>query len=215
MAKTNSGKELKTAVTQLFETETQRDCIEAALNELNPDKWYRTGEITDKTDSSKNSVRRALGGRPTERTGPLIRFGVFEPKHQVTSEPNIPLYGVAASSVMTLLREWDGFSLTELFEYPTTRKLTNFFLIKPSSTDWTKNAIRHNSTMGFDAVDEHINTVMKSGLLNTRAGTRTTEYLIDTDSEIYQFLADLNSSIMTRAGQYEYTTPTQQRQKRS
>lgn len=193
--------QLKTAVTQLFETETQRRIINHALSEMG-DEYVRTGSIAEAIGKSRNAVADVV--QPREGViGPMIRFGILEPKHNPMKMPNIPHYKRADSRVIDLLEGWDGMDLTELFGTTTAQQLTVWFLFEGADEAWSVNQIRHEGPFGFTAVKENIGLLVESGLLTEEETARTTVYRLDTDSEIYQFLGELNSAIMDSADSFE------------
>jgi len=105
--------QLKTAVTQLFETETQRRIIAWALDDANEGEYYTTGHIGETIGKSRNAVADVV--QPREGViGPMIRFGILEPKHNPMNMLNIPHYKVADSEVVDLLEQWHEMDLTEL-----------------------------------------------------------------------------------------------------
>jgi len=193
--------DLKTAVTQLFETETQRRLIEYALTEMD-DRYYQTGELAEAVGKSRNAVTNVI--QPREGViGPMIRFGVMEPKHNPMNMPNIPHYKKADSAVMSLLKQWDGHSLINLFETTTRQKLVSFFLFEGPDEAYSVNQIRQKGPFGFKAVKENIGVLVEAGILTTEERPRTTAYRLDTDSEIYQFLGELNGAIMQSAESFQ------------
>jgi len=187
--------ELKTAVTQLFETETQRRLIEYALREMDDDRYYQSGKLAEAVGKSRNAVTNVI--QPREGViGPMIRFGVVEPKHNPMNMPNIPHYKKANTAVVDLLEQWDGYSLIELFETTTRQKLVSFFLFEGPDEAYSVNQIRHEGPFGFKAVKENIDVLVKAGILTTEDRPRTTAYRLNTDSELYTFLGELNGAIM-------------------
>lgn len=194
--------DLRMAVTQLFETETQRHIIDYALNTINDEQWYRTGTIADDVGKSRNAVTDVIQ-RKEGVIGPMIRFGVVEPKHNVMNMPNIPHYRKADSPVIDLLEQWNGVSLTELFATTTAQQLFAFFALEGSDEAYSVNQIRHIGPFGFNAVKQNIELLVDCGLVTEEDKPRTTAYRLDTDSEIYQFLGELNAAIMESAESYE------------
>lgn len=194
------GESYKIAVTQLFKTEAQQRIIDYATDEMyeNSDRWYRTGEIADAVGKSRNAVSDVI--QPKEGViGPLIQFGIIEPKHNPMNMPNIPMYGVADTAVVDLLREWDadgGYDLGELFKFSGAQELVGFFLMEGPVQAWSVNQIRHEMGSSFEMVSRHIDTLVDSGLVVEVDDPRTTKYQLDTNSEIYQFLGELNNAVL-------------------
>jgi len=192
---------LTIAVTQLFETETQRRLIDCAIAEFDRNRWYRTGELAEAIDKSRNSVTSVVhSSRGTVR--PLVRFGIFEPKHEITQEPNIPHYRIADSEVVELLDSWDGYPLTDLFQYSGAQDLVSFFVLEGPDTEWSYNQIQQNSPIGYQACSKHMETLVDAGLVTEHETPRGSKYQLDTDSKLYGFLGQLNNAIMSYAEQY-------------
>jgi len=190
------------AILQLFKTGTQRRIIEYALYEMDDKQWYRTGEISAKIDITHNVVADAI--QPKEGfIGPMIRFGVIEPKHNPMTMPNIPHYRPADTVVMDLLSSWDGYPLTELFESEMAQKLVPFFLFRGDNKAWSVNQIRHEGSFSFSPVANQIGLLVECNLLTTEEKPRTTAYRLNTDSEIYQFFGQLNDAVLDVAEEHE------------
>lgn len=171
-------------VVELFADSTRRQIIDFALDS-DPDEWYRTGEITDHTDVSRESVRKALP--------PLVAYGILDVRDP---EANIPHYRVAETPVVDLLHEWTGYPLLELFHFTGAQKLVTFFLARADPDEsYSQNAIQQQSPVGYDAVANHVDTLVDAGLVDAVDGTRSTEYRLDPESDIYAYLRTLNETI--------------------
>jgi len=187
--------EYEIAVTQLFKTETQQRVIDYAITEMQSDRWYQTGQIAEEVGKSRNAVADVI--QPREGViGPLIQFGVIEAKHNPMNMPNIPQYTVADTLVVDLLRAWDGYNLSDLFEYSGAQELVAFFVLEGDDTAWSANQIRHEMGASFEMVKRHIGTLVDAGLVIEEETPRTTAYRLDTGSDIYQFLGRLNNAVL-------------------
>jgi len=195
-------RDVKTPLTQLFETETQRRLIEYALTEMDDDRYYQTGELADVINKKRNSVAHVIQRREGV-IGPMIRFGVIEPKHNPMNMPNIPHYKKANSAVMGLLEQWDGYPLCDLFKTTVRQKLVSFFVNKGPDEAYSVNQIRHEGPFGFKSVKENIGVLVEVGILTTEDRPRTTAYRLDVDSDIYQFLGELNNAVVESAESFQ------------
>jgi len=198
-----SVKRLDTAITQLFSSESKRHLIQAVLDgEIEQGQKYRIGELADSIGKSKNSIRPLIETGPT-RIGDLVLFGVFEPTHEPTQQPNIPHYRVRDDSpVVELLEQWDGYPLFDLFHTSGSQDLVSFFLLEGDGDAWSFNQIQNNAPITYHSCRKYMDMLVESGLVTTEEGTRTTRYRLDTDSEMWQFLAQLNTAIMDIADEY-------------
>lgn len=188
--------EYEIAVTQLFKTETQRDVIEWGLAEAESDRWYKVRDIADAVGKSKAMMNKLVQQNEGD-IGPLLRFGILEPKHIIGNMPNIPHYRIADSPVMDLLAEHtNDLELTELFGTTGAQRLVGFFLMDAGDRQLSKNKIRHEMGGGFETVANNIDRLVDSGLIVEVEGARGTEYTLDTDSDVYAVLGQLNNAVL-------------------
>lgn len=169
-------------VIELFADKTRCEIITYALTEMPTDEWVQYGTIVDNTTVGRESVRLNIDV--------VVAFGVLDVKNQ---DAPIRHYQLADTPVVDMLQSWSGFDLTELFAYSGRKKLVDFLLTRADPDEsYSQNAIARNSAAGNTSVSDHIDTVVASGLAREVEGSRGTEYQPARDSEIYDFLAELN-----------------------
>ena len=185
-------------VIDVFRGASRRTLIEYALSEME-DTYVRTGEIEVDVDIARKTLTNQLYGRDTaDSIGPLVLFGIVDPKHDPTEEePNIPYYTLADTPVVDLLQSWDGYPLLELFDTSGAQKLVTFFLTEADpATFYSVTQLRQQESLGYDAASKYIDRLVDSGLVTTKDTARTTKYRVDTNSEIYAYLRELNNAVV-------------------
>jgi DNA-binding transcriptional ArsR family regulator len=169
-------------VIELYKDTTRREILQYALDELNTDDWVRVGVITDNISVGRESVRKKIGS--------LVAFGVLDVKDP---DVNIPHYRLADTQVVDVIRGWDGYPLGDLFKTTGRQRIARFFLTKARpSESYSMNAISNESGVKNSTVSNHIDTLVDSGLVDAVEGSRGTEYTLNEDSDLNQYLRELN-----------------------
>jgi DNA-binding transcriptional ArsR family regulator len=173
-------------VIQLFDSKSSRQLLRFAINHIDDDERYRTGEIAESAGVSRESVRTHMDR--------LIAFGVFETENP---DANIPYHTVADSAVMDLIGSWDGYPLLDLFEYSGSLSIVEFFLTRADPEEsYSKWSLYSKHDVAKDqTLSKHLPTVVESGLIETVEGERGKKYTLDEDSEMYTLLYELNEAL--------------------
>jgi len=178
----------------LFRNATRRNALQFILETMGDDEWYQTRDFIDGLNTSRESVSKEL----QHGKGPLIVFGIVDPKHDPMEDtPNIAFYRRADSPVIDALRDWDGYDLFDLLGTTGSQRLVTFFLTSASpSESYSINNIRQDTPISYDSATKYMERLVDAGLVVTEEGTRTTRYRVDRDSPIYQFLLELNNTLV-------------------
>jgi len=176
-------------VIDLFSGSVRRQLVQYALNHEDRDEWRSKGDIADTLNVSGEAVRQNLP--------PLIQYGVFDVRDP---EANIRYYSRADTDVMTVLSSWHeegGYPLVDLFELSGRQDLVEFFLdIADPDESYSKNAIHNEADIDYEAVMEHIEVLANVGMVEEVDGARGTEYRLNENAEIVQFLRTLNTLLV-------------------
>lgn len=190
-------KEYPLPVVELFNTDTRRDVIDWILSQTDTDESHRLGDLVDPVGKSRESLRKEIGARSVggeARTPPAIAFGLLD-VHDPTAD--IPHYTVADSPVISLLDDWDGYPLTELFGLTSRQRLVGFYLDTADPTEsYSMTGLSKESPVGYEGVRDNIDILVAAGLVREVKGKRGTEYQVATDSEIYAYLRELNEAVV-------------------
>lgn len=174
-------------VIELFRDKARRQILTYFLHDVGHDQWVTKGEINDNVDVSRESVRQKLDA--------LVLYGVAEVKDP---NANIPHYRLATTPVVEILLEWDGYPLAELLHFTGAQKLVRFFLTQAQSDQsYSYSAIQRKSDVGYQAASEHMDLLIEAGLVTEVDGVRSTEYMVDQSSDIYETLVELNEAVFT------------------
>lgn len=169
-------------VIELYKDTTRREILQYALTELDTEDWVRVGKITENISVGRESVRQKIGS--------LVAFGVLDVKDP---DVNIPHYRLADTQVIEVIREWGGYPLGDLFKTTGRQRIARFFLTKARpSESYSMNAISNESGVKNSTVSSHIDTLVDSGLVDAVEGSRGTEYTLNADGDLNQYLRELN-----------------------
>lgn len=179
-------------VLELLRPPSRRQITGFALGEMRDD-WHQPAEITDGIDVSGETLRK--------QADVLVEFGVLDLKSQ---DAQIPHYRLADSPVVSLLDSWNGHELYDLFKGKNRdkkqgngpRKLVEFFLTQADPDEsYSYNRVDEESGINYRTVSGHMSTLVDAGLVVEVEGKQDTEYQLDADSAIYEFLFELNEKI--------------------
>jgi hypothetical protein len=145
--------------------------IDWTIDHADSDEWVPKATIVDDLDCAGESVRKSL---PV-----LIQFGLLD-----VNDPDVQIkhYRPADTTVMDILTTWDGYSLTDLLEYTAAQNLVEFFLDRADPDEsYSQTALQKQSDAGYQGITNHIDTLVKAGVVQEVKGTRSTEYQLHRD----------------------------------
>jgi len=181
---------------ELVKKPSCRAVIEAT-GQMDHEEWYETSEVCDMAGISKESFRKGKG--------PLLMFGILDTRNEdgervrgLPTEdewPKYPHYTLADSQLRELIASWDQYPLVNLFASKARQQLVEWFVTVADSTKtYTKSAIQDEADMGYQGVANNLDTLHESGLIVVDESGRYPTYGVDTDSEIYENLRELNNA---------------------
>lgn len=179
-------------ITRLFGTESRRQIIRLALDYMNQGSYgTRPGEIADRVDVSRESVRQNM---------PLLRhYRIIEVNDP---DANIPHYHLADSPPVKLLQSWGGIPLTQFFggdHQGGLHKLVEFFFYEASPEQWyLKSDMIEESDANQDAIENNIQVLVDNGLVRTKNHPEERTdilYQINQHSSLRAFIFELNESL--------------------
>ena len=172
-------------VIELFRGEVRQSVVRYAVVNVHRKPFTRS-DILDHTEISSESFRK--------HKNKIEEFGILD---CISDEcKNIPHYRPAETDVVRSLRMWGLETPLVLFETRGSRKLVEFFLVTADpNRSYSINGIQREGGPGRDAVANNIDDLVNAGLVSEVDGSRGTEYLLDSESETYNHIQNLNRVI--------------------
>lgn len=209
-----SGKEIEQgtdegplAVVELFRPKRRRRILLFFVTVAKRDEivgrdrqWHFRSDVRRHTDISRESIRLEVAASSKRLL--LFELGLLE-----INDRDVPRrkYRLTDTKPAVLLRKHATLlpTVIALFRSDAARDIAEFFLAEfDFEQSFSPYHIHNNGPgTGYDAMEEHLPTLVKNNLLATVDGKRTTEYRL-ADSQITRFIHDLNSALAS-----EYLKP--------
>jgi hypothetical protein len=179
-------------VVELFHTATNRKVIEYMVDQ-DPDQALRRKEIMDETNSSRESLSRAIG--TPDEWGPLYLFGIIDVPN---TEGSMPRVYRCESEVMAFLEANKTYDFGQWFKLSTRQNLTEFFLQRADpETQYTRYKIVEESGSSYPGIDNNLDAYIDANMITQHEadeGERADEYFrFNEDSEVLNALYVLNN----------------------
>jgi DNA-binding transcriptional ArsR family regulator len=189
---------------EVFATQTRRDVLAYLVEEAQADgaagterQWHTLGDIADGTTISRESLRKELSAENNVLY--LIELGLVAVKDP---DANIRHYQLADTQSAQLLYENDHLlgPLSELLGYTVRQELVTFFLDQADpEAGYTQYALNEQTGISYEALRNHIDTLVEYEIVTAQEGTRSTEYQI-ADSPMVTFCYVLNDGLAEQFG---------------